>query len=154
MTAYLIDWFGMHQCIALFMFITSSRHWSKSYFVPNTVAFIHLIFYMTHMAIFANATPPSWEKHLTPAWSRTGVSNHSPGGSTSCRVQLQHTGLEVSSNPEELVQLVQVSLIRIGAELCRIVALRKQDWTPLILEGTVLYIDVDEKNPRNICGQT
>lgn len=46
----------------------------------------------------------------------------------------QHTCLDVSSNPEEIDYLVQVCLIRIGAELCRIVALQEQDLKPMLFD--------------------
>jgi len=45
--------------------------------------------------------------------------------------QLQHTCLEVSINLEDLVSFLQVSF-KVGAELCSIVALQEQYWTPLI----------------------
>ncbi len=55
------------------------------------------------------------------------VSNSIPGGAQLCRDYLQpapnHTGLEVSSNPEDIDYLDQACLIRVGAKLCRAVAL-------------------------------
>uniref|UniRef100_A0A8C1NPG8 Regucalcin n=1 Tax=Cyprinus carpio TaxID=7962 RepID=A0A8C1NPG8_CYPCA len=42
-----------------------------------------------------------------------------------------HTCLEVSSNPEELDELDQVCLIRVGAKLCRAVALQELSLRPL-----------------------
>ncbi len=45
--------------------------------------------------------------------------------------QLLNTCPEVSSNPEDVDSLVQVYLIRVGAKLCRIVALQELNLTPL-----------------------
>uniref|UniRef100_A0A673IT64 Uncharacterized protein n=1 Tax=Sinocyclocheilus rhinocerous TaxID=307959 RepID=A0A673IT64_9TELE len=47
--------------------------------------------------------------------------------------QLQHTFLEVPSESEDLDQLLQVCLIRVGAKFCRTVALQEQVWTPHFL---------------------
>lgn len=43
----------------------------------------------------------------------------------------QHTCLDISSNPGDLDKLIQVCLIRVGAQFYRIVALQDQDWTSL-----------------------
>ncbi len=36
------------------------------------------------------------------------------------------------SNPEDLNELLQVCLIRVGADLCRTVDHQEQDWAPLV----------------------
>ncbi len=43
-----------------------------------------------------------------------------------------HTCLGVSSNPEDLDYLDQVCLIRVGAELCKAVALQELSLRPLV----------------------
>lgn len=55
----------------------------------------------------------------------------------------EHTLLEVSSNPEILDFLVQVSLIRIGAQRCRTETLQEQDWTTLNLLGNLFHSITD-----------
>ncbi len=46
--------------------------------------------------------------------------------------QFNHTCREVSSNPEDLDYLDQVCLIRVGAKLCRAVALQELGLRPMI----------------------
>ncbi len=64
------------------------------------------------------------------------VSNSIPGGAQLCRDYLQpapnHTGLEVSSNPEYIDYLDPACLIRVGAKLCRAMALQEFSLRPVL----------------------
>ncbi len=64
-------------------------------------------------------------------WSQTQfLEGHSSAEFSSN--QLQITCLEVSSDPEDLDYLDQVCLIRVGAKLCRAVALQELSLKPML----------------------